>query len=333
MANGFDYMDDLIGKVLAGEATPAEMLEVEAWCRADEANQKYFNQLKSIFEKAASAPVQIQFDTDAAWQRMRNKLKLEAKVVPLKPAGFNWQPLRIAAGVILVVVGGIFAYQWWNAPTQTLALVSESKTHQDTLPDSSTVFLNKNSSLSYEYNARQKTRTVKLKGEGYFEVKHEEKKPFVIQADDGVFVRDIGTAFNVRSYPNKDTVEVIVQSGEVQFYTLKNPGLNVRAGETGIYSKRAKSFTKIARADTNALAYKTGVFSFHSTDLKSVIDRINEVYDSKIRLSDAQIGNCVLTATFVNEDIETVVDVVAETMGLTIEKRGDEIILTGAGCQ
>ncbi|MFZ6001568.1 MAG: FecR family protein, partial [Bacteroidota bacterium] len=205
MANGFDYMDDLIGKVLAGEATPAEMLEVEAWCRADEANQKYFNQLKSIFEKAASAPVQIQFDTDAAWQRMRNKLKLEAKVVPLKPAGFNWQPLRIAAGVILVVVGGIFAYQWWNAPTQTLALVSESKTHQDTLPDSSTVFLNKNSSLSYEYNARQKTRTVKLNGEGYFEVKHEEKKPFVIQADDGVFVRDIGTAFNVRSYPNKDT--------------------------------------------------------------------------------------------------------------------------------
>jgi transmembrane sensor len=333
MAAGFDYMDDLIGKVLAGEATPAEKQEVDTWCRAEEANQKYFDQVKSIFDKAAATPVQIEFDTDAAWNRVKARLKFEAKVVPLQPAGFNWQALRIAAGVIVVLVGGIFAYRWWSAPLQTMAVVSENRTHEDTLPDSSTVFLNKNSSLSYEFNPRQNTRTVKLKGEGYFEVKHEETKPFVIQADDGIFVRDIGTAFNVRSYPNKDTVEVIVQSGEVQFYTLKNPGLYVKAGETGIYSKRSKAFTKIARADTNALAYKTGVFSFHSTDLKSVVDRVNEVYDSKIKLSDGQLGNCVLTATFVNEDIDTVVEVIAETMGLTIEKRGDEIILTGTGCQ
>lgn len=334
MGTGFDHMDDLIGKVLAGEASAAEKREVETWCRADEANQKYFDHVKAIFERASSIEIQLQFDTDAAWNKVRGKLhREEGKTVwMLRTSGSLWPALRIAAGVLVVLAAGIYAYRWWNQPSETLAVVSDVTTVQDTLPDGSTAFLNKKSSIDYEYNPREKTRKVKLKGEGYFEVKHEETKPFVIETE-GVFVRDIGTAFNVRSYPDKDTVEVIVESGEVQFFSLKDPGLNLKAGETGIYTKRGKVFTKLARADTNALAYKTGVFSFHSTDLRSVIDRINEVYDSHIQLEDEQLGNCRLTATFRNEDIETVVEIIAETMGLTAERKGEQIILNGQGCE
>jgi len=334
MAMSFDDMDDLIGKSLAGEASAEELRQVEQWRSTDPANQKYYDQLKSIFDKAAATPVQVHFDTDQAWQRVRAKIAKEAKVVPIQKASlFNWPALRIAAGVLLILAIGVFAGRWFFAPTESLAVVSSNTTVQDTLPDGSTAFLNKRSSIDYEYNPRQKTRKVKLKGEGYFDVKHEETKPFVIETE-GVFVRDLGTAFNVKSYPDKDTVEVIVQSGEVQFYSLRDPGLNLRAGETGIYSKRGRIFTKLERADTNALAYKTGVFSFHSTDLRSVIDRINEVYDSHITLSDEQLGNCRLTATFTNESIETVVEVIAETMGLEVEKKEDQkIVLSGTGCQ
>lgn len=67
-------MDDLIGKVLAGEATAEELLQVEQWARENEANKKYYDHLKTIFEKAGSANVQIQFDTDAAWKRVRKQL-------------------------------------------------------------------------------------------------------------------------------------------------------------------------------------------------------------------------------------------------------------------
>jgi len=320
MATSFDHMDDLIGKVLAGEASVEELREVEQWRLADSQNQKYYDQVRAIFGKAAATPVQVQFDTDQAWQRVRAKIGKETRVVPLMPSrANNWPVLRLAAGVIILLAAGIFAGRWLFAPTESLAVVSTNKTVQDTLPDGSTAFLNKRSSIDYEYNPREKTRKVKLKGEGYFDVKHEETKPFVIETE-GVFVRDLGTTFNVKSYPDKDTVEVIVQSGEVQFYTLHDDGLNLKAGETGIYTKRGKIFTKIARADTNALAYKTGVFSFHSTDLRSVIDRINEVYESNITLTDAQLGNCRLTATFTNESIDTVVEVIAETMGLQVEK-------------
>lgn len=214
-----------------------------------------------------------------------------------------------------------------------MAIVSDNKVVQDTLPDGSTAVLNKRSSIEFEYNPREKTRKVKLKGEGYFEVKHEETKPFVIQADEAL-VRDIGTAFNIKSYPDKDTVEVVVESGVVQFYTLSDPGMMISAGETGFYSKRTKTFSKLAKADTNVLAYKTRVFSFHATDLRSAIEQINEVYDSKIKLANDIIANCQVTVTFRNNELDEIVEILAETMGLTIERTDqNEIILNGQKCQ
>jgi transmembrane sensor len=40
-----------------------------------------------------------------------------------------------------------------------------------------------------------------------------------------VLVRDIGTEFNLKAYPEKDTIEILVTEGEVQFYTLYDSGL------------------------------------------------------------------------------------------------------------
>ena len=74
MENRVDPIDDLIGKVLAGEATEKDKAFVESWLREDEANRKYFDQVKTIFDKAASTTVQLQFDTDAAWKKVKERL-------------------------------------------------------------------------------------------------------------------------------------------------------------------------------------------------------------------------------------------------------------------
>ena len=319
-------IDDLIGKVLSVEATLHEAREVEAWRSASAKNEKYYADLELIFSKAASNQVKIDFDADEAWKKVQRKL--------IKTKTINWQPLRMAAGIVLLTAAGIFGYRFVKQEKiQTLTLSAQNKVVHDTLPDGSTAVLNKQSSIEFEYNPREKTRKVKLKGEGFFEVKHEETKPFVIQADEAL-VRDIGTAFNIKSYPDKDTVEVVVESGVVQFYTLSDPGMTISAGETGFYSKSTKTFSKLAKADTNVLAYKTRVFAFHATDLRSAIERINEVYDSKIKLANDIIANCQVTVTFRNNELDEIVEILAETMGLTIERTDqNEIILNGQKCQ
>lgn len=327
-------IDDLIGKVLAGEATGGERARLESWCNEHEDNRKYFEQSREIFERAAAFNVQIDFDTDRAWQKVKSQLRgsrdefrAEVRVTSL------WPVLRMAAGLALIVVAGYGAYQWLKPATNIAIVKTDSTTAQDTLPDGTTAFLNKQSSITYAFDKETQTRKVELKGEGFFEVRHEEEKPFVIEAEETI-VRDLGTAFNVKAYPGDDTVEVVVQEGMVQFYSLDNPGIDLHAGETGIYSKRTKSFTRLARADTNVFAYKTGVFAFHSTDLRSVVERINEVYDSHISLGNEKIGDCRLTASFNNEQLETIVDVIAETLALEVEKKSQkEIVLKGTGCQ
>lgn len=332
MQKVFDDMDDLIGKVLAGEATTEEQLQVEQWARENEVNRKYYEHLQTIFDKSASANVQIQFDTDAAWRAVRAKItKQKAQDAKRKTQDEYWSGWKIAASITFLLGVVYVIYQWKDAPVQTFAVASDKVTVQDTLPDGSTAFLNKRSELSFEYNAKEKTRRVKLKGEAYFTVKHEADKPFVIETDE-VLVRDIGTEFNLKAYPDQDTIEIVVTSGEVQFYTVKNSGLNLKAGEKGIYSKRSKEFYRIEKIDTNTLAYKTKVFSFNNTDLGAVVNLLNDVYSSKIKLINKDLRNCRLTANFKEDNPDTIVEVIAETMGLTITRQGDEILLDGKGC-
>ncbi len=332
MEKEINDIDDLIGKALAGEASVEEKSRLKAWSDLSAENKKYVDQIKTIFDRAASNTVQLNFDTDAAWKKVKARLyetrdDREAHSIQ----SFNWSNLRIAASVIIMIGIGYFVYQFNNKPTQTFAFDSDFTTQQDTLPDGSTAFLNKKSSITYEYVRSQKTRRVKLKGEGFFEVKHQEEKPFVIEADE-VLVKDIGTSFNVKAYPESDTIVVTVKTGEVQIYTLKNSGLSLKMGETGIYSKRLQEFTRLEKADTNLLAYKTGIFSFNNTDLKSMVDKINEVYDTKIKIESPALGNCRLTVNFHNDTIDTIVEVIAETLNLTVTRDGKEIILNGSGC-
>ena len=339
VANKNNDMDDLIGKVLAGEATAGELAELESWLQADDGNRKYFSDLKMIFEKAGSARVQLDFDADAAWKKVKQRMGKQGKVIPFPGVADAqnreylkyWSPFKVAAVLIVMIGLWYITYQFLSPAIQRSQAITSGNTLSDTLPDGSTAFLNKKSEVSFEYNPRKKIRTVKLKGEAFFDVKHDDAKPFVIETDE-VLVKDLGTAFNVKAYAESKIVEVIVQSGEVQVYTLKDPGLSLHAGEVGIYDKVLKEFSRIEKIDTNGLAYKTKVFSFNNTDLRSVVDMLNNVYNVNIRLSNESLNNCHLTVNFTNDKLETVLEVLAETLNLKLIRTGNEILLEGAGC-
>ena len=102
--NTFNHIDELIGKYLAGEATPSEIEQVERWETESEANKHYVSQLKHIFEKSASIKEWQQFDQDAAWNKMKAKLHQNGgKMVSINTGknindGFQFnRALRVAA--------------------------------------------------------------------------------------------------------------------------------------------------------------------------------------------------------------------------------------------
>lgn len=327
------HIDELISKYLAGEASPAEATQVDAWAAANDENKKYLQQLEFIFKKTPAIQQWQDFDTDAAWSKMQNRLKGSAsKTVALHPRKSYDLILRIAASVVIVLGVGFGVYRMLNSDNKgvNIAVSSTKETKSDTLPDGSNVFLNKLTKIDYTFDKKEKTHKVKLRGEAYFHVKHEDDKKFLVEAED-VFIRDIGTAFNVKAYPDGNTIEVVVEEGEVQFFSKDNPGVYLQAGGRGIYSKKDKTFT-VEAPEANVLAYKTKFFSFSSASLKDVVVALNAVYEKKISLGK-NLENCLLTVSFNNEDLGEIAGVIGETLDLKVTTSADGFLIEGDGCQ
>lgn len=324
MDNEFEDIDALIAKLLAGEATPGEAARLERWKEESELNRRQFAESQRLL-----SAMDVSVDTNAAWKRLNQRIITEqgpARVIPLYR-----RPLvvRAAAAMLLLASLGIIA-AWFlhGQEAETAVLVAVQQARQEQLPDGSNVFMNKNSEISYEV-ADNGTRRVSLKGEAYFEVKHDAEKPFVIHVND-LIIEDIGTAFNVKAIPGSNLVEVIVESGEVKFYTPDDPGLNLTQGESAIYNTIEKRFSKSALpAQENATSYRTRLFRFVETPLKQVVAQLNAVYDTDIRVADEATGNLRLSVVFNNEQPDLIVSIIAETLDLEVDKTGSSVLLRG----
>lgn len=325
-----EQIDELIAKYLAGEASEEETAFVEAWKEEDPGNREYVEQVSTIFSRVPAVKNLQQFDTDVAWARVKKNLEKEGRVVRFPTVSNNrslyW---KVAAGILLTVLAAFYFFDQRNEMTAPVVVSSHSETVNDTLPDGSNVFLNKESAIRYVYHAKSDERRVELKGEAYFAVKHDESRKFVVDID-GVLIRDIGTAFNVKAPADSHTIEVVVNEGEVMFYTAEDSGVYLRAGAKGVYDKQLRKFT-IEKPEANVLAYKTRVFNFNNTELASVVRQLNAVYSKQIELSPG-VQMCRLTVGFNNESQEEIIAIITETLGLKAIQSNGKILLEGAGC-
>ena len=119
MEKEINDIDDLIGKALVGEASQEEKSRLKAWSDLSAENKKYVDQIKTIFDRAASNTVQLDFDTDAAWKKVKARLyETREDRDAHSIQSFNWSNLRIAASVIFMIGIGYFVYQFNNKPTR-----------------------------------------------------------------------------------------------------------------------------------------------------------------------------------------------------------------------
>jgi transmembrane sensor len=330
-----EHIDILIAKVAMGEADQQEVQQLSDWENLSEENRLYVAQSKKVL----GAMPFVEVDTNAAWAKLKQRMDAgeEAHVVPMMLPVRNKRRLAIAwaAAASVVLLIGLFVFFKYFAgadmPANEYAVATQNTTLADTLPDGSTILLNKKSDLKYAENSKGE-RTVKLKGEAFFEVKHNEEKPFVVSVND-VFVKDIGTGFNVKADDATNTVTVVVETGVVDFYAKDIKGITLKAGETGVYNGNTKAFTKQENeANPNALSYKTKLFNFNRTTLATAIAQLNNVYGSNIVLENDNLKNCLITVDFNNEDLDTIIDIITATLNLKSKKEGGKIILYGDGC-
>lgn len=328
MEKELSHTDILISRVLAGEATAAEVAELSAWRADNEANEKTYQDTVKML--GALAMPEFAPDVEAAWKKLDSRIGSRNRIIPL----FGKAGRRFAAAAVLLVTIGIAAYLYLSAKAgqEPVTVAASNQPVENKLPDGSTVRVSAGSQLSYRMTGDGE-RQVELQGEAFFEVIHNEEAPFIVVAGE-VMVKDLGTAFCVRDLPGSSSTEVLVESGEVQFYSRKNPGLKLTKGERAVYSRSNGEFKKLpSPATSHLLDLKTKTFRFSSSRLGDVVDELNAVYGSNIVLGNEKLSDCRLSVRFSDEPLEVVLQVIRETFDLETRTVGDTLILNGRGCE
>ena len=138
-------------------------------------------------------------------------------------------------------------------PGSGTLIASELEVKHIYLPDSSSVWLNANSSLSYSPDFGQKLREVVLEGEGYFEVTPDTGKKFIVRGKE-VRAVVLGTAFDMVA--NDSIVTVTVAEGKVAVIAEGIPAVNLVHGEKAVRVKSG-DLVKSKNADPRFDAWRS----------------------------------------------------------------------------
>ena len=309
------------------EAMPGERLQVQDWLKADEANRKYYEQFKLIWDKSQTLAANITVDEDAAWQRFKVRIQQPA-TAEKEQATVHFsivRKLRVAAAILLVALGSWWMYNAFNKPA-AIAMINKqsfSNTVVDTLSDGSIITLNKHTVLSYPASFKAKTRTVKLQGEAFFKVRPDKTKPFIVDAGN-VTVTVVGTAFNIKNYDS--TTQVIVESGIVQV-SRGDQSIELHKGEQVFINNNIEVLKKSTVKDSLYNYYRSKQIICNNTPLPDVIATINQAYNAHIVLGDDALQHLRLSTTFKEESLETVINIIQQTFNLRVTQQGDSTIL------
>ncbi|MEO5643154.1 MAG: FecR domain-containing protein [Bacteroidia bacterium] len=322
------YIDELLAKYISGETNALENAEALSWINTSEENKKYFDGLKEIWNNSSSTS--MQFDTDAAWNRMKTRMNVNVPVPKVsRPIYF-----RVAAGVALFILLGSLAYfingNNKQPEMKSLVALASEDPKEAKLPDGSIVSINRNSELTYPEYFKGETREVNLKGEVFFNISHDAEHPFIIHTGT-LDIKVVGTSFNVNAFPETDSVRVSVQTGKVKCYIGKDTVVLV-PGDVAVYHKTTHELVKSKEDDPNTTAYRNRIFNFRNTRLADAIKSLNNAYGSNIIIKSDIIRECRLNVEFKNESLDNILDVIKESFGVSVQRTGLTILLDGKGC-
>ena len=347
METNSTYYIDLITKYFYGEATTEDIIELEAWVKAEPLNADLFSQYQKTWKAVENSRMENSKEVDQEWNKLFYRISppetrtksFKTKNFDIQNSVFNIQYsnslrwfLRIAAIFLLLAIPAFFLYHYLTPPVET-HLIAGNEITERTLPDGTVVTLNSGAILTYPSRFEGSFRTVTLQGEAWFEVSPDKSKPFVI-AVENVRIRVVGTSFFVNTKTLDNNKEIILATGMVRVYYENKPEKMaiLSPGDKAELNTDGYSIIKSTNEDQNYLAWKTKHIVFNNTPLNEVVALLTKVYHTSIRLSDERLSDCRITTTFDKQSLESVLNVLKATLDLQIRNTGAGIELSGHGC-
>lgn len=322
--------DGLLIKYLLKETSKEESIAVKSWVGASKENEKYFDDFCWVWEKSKEIANAEDIDVDKAWEQF--KRNRESK--PLNPdirssQKFLSSPwVKIAASVVLLlgVLAIVFSFlpHSGKAFYSSVNLTSLEESKEEVLLDGTQLTLNKHTRLSYSQRFLGDDRFVALmEGEAYFEVQENPQKPFIIVVDE-VEVKVLGTSFNIKKSEGKTIV--IVDEGLVHVSTEKEE-IFLKKNEKATIFTNDEAIRKEPSQNQLFKYYVSKEFVAKDMALVELIEGLNEAYGSKIELDSDRARNLSITTTLPFGPLEDNLEIIRQTLGVSISQEGGAIII------
>ncbi len=207
------------------------------------------------------------------------------------------------------------------------------------LVDGSTVLLEPGASVVADESYGLKTRTVRLEGEAFFDIKSNPEIPFLVFTGDLV-TEVLGTSFRIKPRVGHRTIEVSVVTGKVSVYSggsgsrKKKDGVIITPNQKVVYDTELKiirqGLVDIPRIVVPGL--QKSDLSFDEAQVDSVFSQMRKRYGVDIVVGNQGVNNCVFTGDLSELDMYRQLDFICQVINAEYELRGSTIFITGSGC-
>lgn len=195
-----------------------------------------------------------------------------------------------------------------------------------TLPDGSKVWLNKNSWLAYNQKFGKRTRQVALKGEGYFEVNRDERRPFIVKMQNNLDIKVLGTTFNACNYPSLNKAEVILRSGSVQVSDNgRNEYVILKPNQKFTWNEGTAEISSVNAM--NCCRWFEHRLVFDNVKLKDILENLSHKYQTEISLNVGNLADKHMSMTIRDESVEDILDILTTLLPIRWRYQGAEIII------
>lgn len=331
---GIDW--DLLSRYHAGTCTPTERQWVE---RLLVAHPEVSDVLAAISDIAADG------DASVSPEDLRARLVAVKRAAPASELpvpgraprftiGLARRPIaRLAAGVALVVTGGVGA---WFAlhhaapdpapagPAYSVLSTAPGQRLSLRLPDGTAITLAPGSTLRTATSYGKRDRAVELEGEAVFAVTHDSVRPFAVHTSRAV-ATDLGTRFLVRAYGDDAATEIVVAEGEVAVRpAIPASADSVILGRAERVRVSADGRLNHARgiALEDYFGWTEGRLVFRDVPLHDVARQLGRWYGIDLRLEPETIGRRLLRATVADESATDALQMIAASLDLRLSRAG-----------
>lgn len=313
-ANLTDDKLELIARNLAGISDSEEIFQLNTWIESSPENSQYFEEVKNIWDNSDKS---ISFANINTEQALINVLK-RSKIVTLQNSfWYLWQ--KIAAILILPLILGTLLWipnqsknksSALNETTYNEVYVALGTRSSLRLADSTLVWLNSGSMIKYPVKFNEKNRKVFLNGEAYFEVKSDQKKPFIVETPT-LIVQATGTKFNVLDLNSEEETQVSLVSGRV-LVKESNPNSDyqliseLKPNQHLSFNRNTKEKYIIDEDVYKHIAWKDGKLIFRDEPLNKVLNKLSLMFNVDIELQGDELMSYRYHATFRDESFEEI---------------------------